>query len=269
MITQCLKGFAAVALAFAASACGSNLNMSIGDTDGVPLADLDTSGPAPTRLVLAGPDNVVVSEGNALSISVTGDADAKDALRFNLDDGSLGIMRENGSKAKGKATVAITMPSAQEFVIAGSGAIKAPTMTDNAEINIAGSGSVAVDRMAASKLSVNVMGSGRLKTAGTADRLDFNVAGSGNLAARDLRVERAEVNIAGSGGGEFTSDGKVNANVAGSGDVTVYGRADCTISSVGSGRLNCRADNVRTGQAPAAPTPPSAPPAPTAPVATE
>lgn len=270
MIKHCLKGVAAVALALAAAACGSGMNISVGDEEGVPLADLDTSGAAPTKLVLASPDKVVISEGSTLDISVSGDAAAIEALRFNLEDGRLGIMREKDSKVAGKATVAVTMPPAREFVLAGSGDIQAPSMVDEAEVNIAGSGNVAVARVAASRLNVNVMGSGTLSAAGTAERLDLNVAGSGMLDARRLKVERADINIAGSGGGEFASDGTVNANVAGSGDVTVYGRATCKISAMGSGKLRCRnADSDWEEAAPTAPAAPKAPRTPEAPPAPE
>lgn len=251
MIGQCLKGAAAMAFALAAAACGSNLNVTVGEGDGVPLSELDTGGTAPTRLVLASPDNVVVTEGSTLGIKVSGDQGAIDALRFNLENGRLGIMREKRSTAKGKATIAVTMPPAHEFVLAGSGDITASSMADDAEINIAGSGRITVAAVKATSLNVNVMGSGTLAASGSAKQLDFNLAGSGRLAARYLAVEQAKIAIAGSGGGEFSSDGKVTANVAGSGEVTVYGRADCSISAVGSGKLHCR--NETGAGAPPAP----------------
>lgn len=268
MIKHCLKGFAALALAIAASGCDNKMHISIGDHDGVPLADLDMSGAAPTKLALASPDKVVVVEGDKLDIKVSGDPQAIEALRFNLEDGQLGIMRERDSKADGTATIAVTMPAAREFMLAGSGNIEAPSMVDEAEVNIAGSGNVAVAKIAAEKLHVNVMGSGTLSAAGAAERLDFNVAGSGKLAARGLKVERAEVNIAGSGGGEFASDGRVRAHVAGSGEVTVYGRADCKITALGSGKLRCvGGESAWDDAAPAAPKAPDAPKAPPAPEA--
>lgn len=238
MIGQCFRGVAAVALSVALVACDA-VNIQIGD-DGVPLSELDMGGATPTKLVLAGPDTVVITEGRELAITVSGDAEATEALRFNLDGDTLGIMREDNSRAKGKATIQVTMPPAREIVLAGSGDIRAPAMVDEAEVNIAGSGKVTVAKVAAERLNVNMMGSGTLAAMGTAERLDFNVAGSGKLAARGLKVGRAEVNIAGSGSGEFASDGQVTANVAGSGDVTVYGRAECKINSMGSGSLRCR-----------------------------
>lgn len=272
MVKHLLKGvlpLAAIALGLTAASCG-NLNVTVGDGDGVPLSELDMGGTAPTKLVLAGPDRVVVTEGAELAITVSGDQDAIDALRFNLEKGTLGIMREKSWKGPGIATVAVTMPAAREIVLAGSGDISAPAMVEDAEVNIAGSGTVAIGRVQARSLEVNVMGSGTLAAAGAAERLDFNVAGSGMLKARALKVDRAEINIAGSGGGEFASDGTVQARIAGSGDVTVYGRADCKISAMGSGTVRCRPEGAgmaATEDAPDAPPPPAAPGAPSAPAA--
>lgn len=267
MINHCLKGLAAAALALAAAACGNTMSMSIGEEEGVPLSELDMAGAAPTRLALASPDTVVISAGERLDIKVSGDADAVEALRFNLEKGRLGIMRERESRARGKATIAVTMPPARELVLAGSGSIEAPSMVENAEVKIAGSGEVALAQLASERLNVKVLGSGTLTAAGSAETLDFNVAGSGMLKARGLKVERAEINIAGSGGGEFASDGRVEARIAGSGEVTVYGRADCSIRAVGSGQVRCRpADGAAPASAaPASPAAPKAPPAPEAP----
>lgn len=137
----------------------------------MPLSELDMSGTAPTKLVLAGPDKVVVAEGEQLVITVSGDQEAIDALRFNLEDGTLGIMREKSWRGPGVATVAVTMPAAQEIVLAGSGDITAPALVDKAEVNVAGSGTVAIARVQSGTLDVNVMSSGTPSATGTADRL--------------------------------------------------------------------------------------------------
>lgn len=266
MITHCLKVFAAVALALAGSGCGDTMHVSIGDDHGVPLADLDMGGDAPTKLALASSDRVVVTQGDQFDIAVSGDPEAIEALRFHIEDGRLGVMRERDSRANGTATVTVTIPAAREFDLLGSGVIEAPAMVGDARVNIAGSGTVAVANIAASKLAVNVLGSGTLSAGGAAERLDFNVAGSGKLAARTLKVEHAQVNIAGSGSGEFASDGRVEANVGGSGEVTVYGRADCKINAIGSGRLRCVGGDAPVAEAtPISPKTPPAPKSPTPP----
>ena len=52
----------------AVATAGCNGNVRFGDSEGVPLAELDRSGAAPTELVLAGPDNVTVVEGGAFGL---------------------------------------------------------------------------------------------------------------------------------------------------------------------------------------------------------
>ena len=252
MLQQILKGLAPVAaLAATAVLSGCNYSMTVGDTDGVPLAELDMSGTAPDRLVLAGPDRVIVSDGDRLAINVSGDRDAVGLLRFNLEDGTLGIMREGSNwRDSGTAIVRVTMPSPREITLAGSGEVEAASLSgDEAGATIAGSGSLKVAKVSTRFLDLNIMGSGRFEAEGNANRLDMNVAGSGSSKMRGLKVGDAEINIAGSGDGEFASDGSVDANIAGSGTVVVHRRANCTVSSMGSGKVICRntdrADNAR------------------------
>ncbi|WP_390547433.1 head GIN domain-containing protein [Qipengyuania sp. MTN3-11] len=235
---------------------GCNYSMTVGDTDGVPLAQLDMSGTPPEGIVLAGPDRIIISDGEILAINVSGDAEAVELLRFNLEDGKLGIMRENGNwRDTGTAIVRVTMPSPRGITLAGSGNIEAASLSGDAtEATIAGSGALRIARLTTGALDLNIMGSGAFAAAGNAERLDMNIAGSGSSKMRDLRVGDAEISIAGSGDGEFASDGTVEANIAGSGTVTVHGRAACTVNAMGSGKVICRDDARAETGARAAPS---------------
>ncbi len=245
-----LAPIAAVALAVGLSGC-KDMNIRINDDEGVPLAELDRSGDPPTKLVLAGPDTVVITDGARLDIDVEGDAAAVDALRFTLSDGTLGILREGKSWSRGDgiATVRVTMPSPEEIVIAGSGGVAAQSMSRKAQATIAGSGRLDVASMRAGRLDVNVMGSGTFGAAGTAETLDLTIAGSGNVEGKGLKVDRAELNIMGSGDAEFASDGTIEATVMGSGRVTVEGNATCTVKAMGSGTVTCRAPSAPAPEA--------------------
>lgn len=256
---------AAIALAAGLAGC-KDMNITLGDSEGVPLAELDTSGDPPTELVLAAPDSVVVTDGDTLTIDVEGDRDAVEVMRFTLEDGTLGIMREKNSRADGRATVRVTMPSPRAIVIAGSGGVAAQSLASEAEVTIAGSGRLDVANIRADKLDVNVMGSGTFGAAGTAKTLDLTVAGAGSMEAAGLKVDSADISIMGSGNADFASDGKVEASVMGSGDVTITGNASCTVNSMGSGTVTCRATRTAGDEgppeapdAPDAPEPPAAP----------
>lgn len=230
-----------LAMAAAAGVAGCDgMNVQMGGKEGVPLSELDLSGETPTGVALFGPDIVRISEGEDFTISVTGDQDAKDRMRFVLDDGSLGITREKNSWSNdGKATVSITMPAPASLVVAGSGQIVSEALAEDAEISIAGSGTLDTPNVAATALEVSIAGSGHYKASGTAESLELSIAGSGDGDMSGLKVDRADITIAGSGNAAFASDGDVSATIMGSGDVTVRGNARCTINSLGSGKLVC------------------------------
>jgi len=106
--------------------------------EGVPLSELDLSGEAPREVILLGPDTVDIRDGEKLAIEVQGSDEAKGRMRFVLGDGSLGILREKGQWTDGEAaTVILTMPAPARLSLAGSGRMKADSVSDRPEINAA------------------------------------------------------------------------------------------------------------------------------------
>ncbi len=233
-----LKGLAA--LAATAMVTGCNVSMNVGDFDGVPLAELDMSGEAPTSVALGGPDTLIVTKGEAFTIEVEGDEEARDLLRFNLDDDTLSVGRANNSgSTNGTATVRVTMPSLKAIALGGSGVVEADELSGQTDIAVGGSGKVRVANVSADTLDLAIGGSGSVEASGTSRTLDLAIGGSGSAKMRGLKVDTADIAIGGSGNAQFSSDGTVDASIAGSGDVTVYGNATCTVSAFGSGTLRC------------------------------
>ena len=229
----------AIALSAAAFVSACSVDMGMGDFDGVPLAELDLTAANPDTIKLAGPDNVVISEGEQFSVDVTGDQEAVDALRFALDGDSLGIGRRSGGNVDGRARIAIVVTSLRTISLAGSGDIEAERLDGDGDINIAGSGTTRIGRIETDALDISIAGSGDVEGSGTSRSLDVSIAGSGSAKLRGLQVDNADISIAGSGDLEFSSDGTVDASIIGSGDVTVRGSAECSVSAVGSGKLRC------------------------------
>lgn len=218
---------------------GMKINM--GEGDGVPLAELDLSGPAPSQLVLGSGDTVILTEGETLAIAIEGDEATGKELRFVRKDGSLAIARSSGLFGKeSPATIRITMAAPSELVIGGSGTIETATVAGKAELVIGGSGTIAVEKIAAEKLEITIGGNGSVKGAGTAEKLEVTIGGSGDVDLAGLKADKAEITIGGSGNVAFASDGVVEASIAGSGDITVTGSARCTAKAFGSGTLNCK-----------------------------
>lgn len=247
-----------IAVALAAGAAGCEGKVSINGDEGKPLAELDMSGKAPEELVLAGPDEVRITPGDKLAITVEGDAEARDQILFSLKGDSLAIHRKDKTFASSEkaAIINVTMPAPREVVLAGSGKITSPQLASKAEVTVAGSGTVESSALSGESLDLTIAGSGDFRAAGNVKKLDMTIAGSGSAQMDALKVERAEVSIAGSGNTAFASDGDVEANIMGSGNVTVKGRARCSVSSIGSGKLVCEGP---VEQKDGKPTPPKAP----------
>lgn len=234
------------ALACAALACIALPGCSTADEDadgkeGRPLSQIDLSGPPPHQLILLGPDEVRLRQGERLAIAVDGDRQVAASLRFTLKDGALGILRQDDSwDLPGKAIIDVTMPAPDKLVAAGSGTIRAESLAPRAAITIAGSGDVETLNVVVDALDVTIAGSGNYRAAGTSAALNLIIAGSGHAGMEALSTQRATVEIAGSGNGTFASDGEVTARIAGSGLVQVSGKARCSATSSGSGKLVCQ-----------------------------
>ena len=210
------------------------------EAEGMKLDDLDLMADPPEKLVLFGPDRVNVVEGN--SFRVKADGPAADELRFVQKGNMLAVLRpsfERREADQAETVVTVTVPVLRSLVIAGSGTVSAGALTERAKLTIAGSGSIELEGADSDRLEINVLGSGRLRASGKARKLRLNIAGSGMSDMAGLEVERAKVTVAGSGSASFASDGKVEAHLMGSGIVTVHGRAQCSVNSMGSGRLVC------------------------------
>ncbi len=250
-----------IAVALAAGAAGCEGKVSINGGEGKPLSELDMSGKAPEELVLAGPDEVRVTTGDQLAITVEGDAEAREQLRFSLKDGSLTIHRKDKTFGSDKRTaiINVTMPAPREVIMAGSGRITATQLASKAEVTVAGSGTIESAGVSGDSLDLTIAGSGNFRGAGQVKKLAMTIAGSGSGQMDALKVDRAEVNIAGSGSTTFASDGEVDANIMGSGNVTVKGRARCTVSSMGSGKLICETPAQQKDGPPVPPQTPGAP----------
>ena len=239
----------AVAMAAGLTACDGNV--SINGEKGKPLSEVDFTGTPPQELVLLGPDEVRVTQGDKLVITVEGDQAVTDRLRFTLKDGTLGVLRDGrAGEHNGTAVVNVTMPALKTLTMAGSGKINAASLAKEAKVTIAGSGDIETPQVGSDKLDLTIAGSGSYRGAGTVRALEVSIVGSGSAAMDALKADQADLTIAGSGNSTFASDGEVKAKIMGSGSVTVRGRARCTVESLGSGKLVCEPGNGAAAQTP-------------------
>lgn len=198
--------------------------------DGVPLAELDLTGPPPRKVSLCGPAQLVLSEGEAFAIEIDA-ATEGDGPRFLLEGERLSV--------SGNGVVHLTMPAPRKISVGGSGWVTAARLARDGKVSIAGSGRLELAAVDGGHLKVSIAGSGRAAIDGRAEHLELSIAGSGSCDAEGLLVESAAVHIAGSGDAIFACNGQVQAHLMGSGNVIVRGSARCSVHSVGSGTVTC------------------------------
>jgi len=210
-----------------------------GESEGVPLAELDLTGAPPTgvKVTLSRKDCVRILHGETFAVAVEGDEAAADALRFNRNDESLRLMRTHGPG--GPVEIIVTLPALSAITIGGSGRVVAERLGGEARISIGGSGDVFVDRFEGESLSARIGGSGRIAICGAVSALDLTIGGSGNFEGEHLEVENASIRIGGSGSVALSSDGEVTAKVGGAGDILIHGNARCSLKAGGAGKLRC------------------------------
>ncbi|WP_299308913.1 head GIN domain-containing protein [uncultured Croceicoccus sp.] len=226
-----------MALIATTAACGDDTKTFSG-RQGMPLSELELDVPAPDSLTLHGPDRVTVREGEKLAISVDGEPESSDDLRFSIADGTLVIVRKGTTDTP--ATVTVTMPAPSSVSMAGSGEVRVPALAEGgARITVAGSGTVTARQVKTAKLDVRIGGSGTFAGTGHARALNLDIAGSGAADMGKLTAEMASISITGSGTGQFRSDGTVTATIVGSGRVQVDGNPVCDINTLGSGAVLC------------------------------
>src|SRR5688500_17293803 len=200
---------------------------------GVPLEELDLTGPPPHEVSLLGAAQLVLSEGEVFRVDVE-PGTASEPVRFSLDEERLGVA--GGDR---DTVVRVTLPAPRKIAAAGSGRMTVEKLARDGEVSIAGSGRLEIAAVEGGRLAVSVAGSGRLAVDGRADELELSIAGSGSCDGEGLVAGKAAVHIAGSGDAIFACNGEVAAHLMGSGNVIVRGSARCSVHSMGSGTLTC------------------------------
>ena len=121
---------------------------------GVPLEELDLTGPAPDNVALLGPAQVVLSEGEVFRVDVE-PAYAGEPVLFSLKEGRLGI-----AGGVSETVVRIALPAPRKLTLAGSGRMTAARLAADGMVSIAGSGRLEVAEAEGGRIRVSSAGSG-------------------------------------------------------------------------------------------------------------
>jgi hypothetical protein len=100
---------------------------------------------------------------------------------------------------------------------------------------VQGSSDLALARIDADELAVEIEGSGSIEAAGTVGNLIASIQGSGDADLRDLQARTATVSVQGSGDARVNVKDQLDVSVQGSGDVSYRGNPRVSQHVQGSG----------------------------------
>ena len=236
------KSVAAVIAASALSGCQVHAQ-----EDGGPTVSRNYQVGNFTAIEVAGPYDVDVRTGSAVSVSAKGGEKLLEKTTVEVDGDKLVIRPERnhsffnfGWGHHGKASFVVTVPALTGATIAGSGDIRVDKVQGASfDGTVAGSGGIDVASLDVQQLKLAIAGSGSVKGSGKAQSAKYDIAGSGDVEAGAIQTQDLKVSIAGSGGVKAHSSGKADVSIMGSGDVEVTGGAKCKVSKAGSGDVRC------------------------------
>ncbi len=200
-----------------------------------------------TRISLAAPIKVQLTQADTESLVLEGDADALAEIETVVEDDTLKIRTRPLAHAWsiGKVKAFLGAKNVERLAIAGSGDITAAALrSDNFKVAIAGSGDVRIGTLTSANVEVTVSGSGDVTLGGKADSVSSTIAGSGDLRAGKLEARQAKVSIAGSGDATLWAKEGLEVKIVGSGGVRYYGDPAVSKTVMGSGSVK------RAGAAP-------------------
>jgi hypothetical protein len=229
---------------------GSGLSFSIGDDDADSATHSahggshKTSVPFPLKdfdgVVLAGPDNVTITQGKTFAVRADGDSRALDKLKLSVDGGTLTVGRESGSSHDRGATIFVTMPVLARVSLTGPGDMKIDKMmAPKVKASITGPGNISIADIQADEADLDLAGSGDLNAAGHVKTARLSALGSGDVRAEKLETETATLRLVGSGDIRVRARQSADVSLLGSGDAHVMGTTQCKVSKMGSGDADC------------------------------
>ena len=174
-----------------------------------------------TEVGVSAPVDVQVTQGEAHSLTLEGDADTIARLETVVEGGRLKIRARPGQQSwkwNRKVTARVVAKRIDALTVAGSGDITAPAITGEA-------------------LKVSIAGSGDVRVGGKVEGFTASIAGSGDIRASDLDAQRVKVTIAGSGDATVRARQALSVSVSGSGDVRYYGDPAIEKTIMGSGSV--------------------------------
>jgi hypothetical protein len=194
-----------------------------------------------TKIHLSYPAQVVISQGEAESLTIEADDNVAAEIHTEVVSGVLEINDLHNHIPIISPTrppkINIVVKNLAEFDFESAGDVHINGIkTDNLKLILDGAGSVNLDNAQLKTLDCNLNGVGSMHASGIADTVNARVQGLGNFDGGDLHSQSSTVNLDGLGSATVWVDKDLKANVSGMGSINYYGAAQVnkTVDGLGS-----------------------------------
>jgi len=196
-----------------------------------------------TSIVFSGPGYLIISQGDAESLSIQAEDNILTAITTTVTDGVLeiGITPDSTLQNTSMIQYTLVVKDLNSIQNNGSGYISAGglTLTDFA-VKSSGSGSARFAGTTAANMTIELTGTGSFDIDGTADTLALTSSGSSVFNGANLAVKSATVSITGSGSATVDASESLDATITGSGSLVYLGTPEITQNITGSGTISAQ-----------------------------
>jgi hypothetical protein len=206
--------------------------------------------------------DVIISDRNDASITVSGDENLIDSIKTQVDKGTLNIYFKNGIGYTSKVGLRVTVPNnghiknikasgssdvtiegcimADDIYVSGKGSsdIKGNIKAGNCELNFSGSSDYK-GMIEAANCKITCSGSSDCVISGNADICDISMSGSSDFKGYDFVVKKFTCSAFGSSDVQVTCTEELYAKASGSSDIYYKGSAKVmSVQTSGSSDLH-------------------------------
>jgi len=185
---------------------------------------------------------VVLTQGNEESLTISGSDNLVPLVVTQVDDGVLIIGMQEGtviaSVDSDVLTFDIVLPDLSQLTVSGMASVQMEDLTtSDLQVTMSGAGEAKIGDLRASTVDITVSGLGGVEIAGQVTRQSITISGAGEVRNADLECERAEVNVPGLGSATIWVTGELAGKINGAGSVRYYGAPTTDTESTGVGRF--------------------------------
>jgi hypothetical protein len=202
------------------------------------------------RVVFSGFGELVISQGEAETLTVEADDEIMPKIDTHVSGGTLFIGYKHGGildmiwdwttyvGSSWHLRYNLTVKKLTGLECSGAGSTVLSTLTtDHLNVRLSGAGSVTVDPLTAEKLEVELSGAGSISVGGKVTEQKSRCSGVGSYRGGSLESQKANVRLSGTGSATVWVKEELDAEVSGIGSVEYYGNPHVNQGVHGIGKV--------------------------------